>query len=609
MKQLLYSVNNEMELKDALNKVRSEADTMKPHSILLRYFCGETADDRIAEAVIRLSKELVPEAEIVGISTGGEIAEADIQKPCVLLSALLFEKSAASVMIFTDIYSREEEAAEELYNSVCDMEEVKGVEILMSGPWIDASKILPKMKSCEEGIQFFGGYAAAHNGDYEDRFILTKDGVIKGAMAVTLFSGKDLHIQAGRTSGWRPIGQTFKITRADDRRLYTVNDIAAYDLYYQFLKFPDEYSFRDYAMEFPLIVTRGKMKLVRHPLDKYPDNSIQLDGPIKTGDTICFSYGAPLEIIKSINKRCRQITEFEPEAVLIYSCIGRRAFWGNLMGWEMSPFQKIAETGGACFDGEFMRNNVTGRVIEHRMTLVSVGVREGDKAGLEIPEIEVDDEMMKKKMSLVYRMSTLIESMVGELQKTNAQLSNMNQQLAAANEKLHRIAITDGLTGLYNRREIEARIKAAIDKAKEEHKKAALVMLDIDFFKKINDTYGHDTGDLVLKQVSAILKSKADEELGQSAGRWGGEEFFLVLPDEDLEEALEVAEKIRIAVEHHYFPEAGHLTVSLGVTCADADSDYQTVYLKVDQALYDAKHEGRNCVIGLDENKEEVTPD
>ena len=433
--------------------------------------------------------------------------------------------------------------------------------------------------------------------DLDQQGDLAVDGVLRGAVAAVLYMGSELTIETGRDNGWTPLSSTLRVTKAEGRRLYTVNGVPAYDLYDRFLRFPEKASFRDYTMEFPLMLRRGKMKLLRHPQEVFDDSSILLDGRVAEGDAICISYGAPLPIIRRINARCEKLRAFEPEAVLLYSCQGRRRYWGDLFGWEIEPFQKLAETGGACLDGQIMRNNQTGRVIEHRLTLLSIGMREGERTGRSIPEIAVDDEILIGRMSLMHRMSTLIESMVGELQKNNDALMQMNERLARANEELHRIAVTDELTGLYNRREIERRIKEALERTKDDHRRIALVMLDIDFFKKVNDTYGHDVGDLALKEISAILKTSADEAQGEAAGRWGGEEFFLLLPEKDLNDALALAERIRQTVERHDFPEAKHLTVSMGVTCASADSNYQAIFIRADQALYEAKTGGRNRVV------------
>ena len=468
MKQLLFNISNEEALNGALGEIRSQSELLQCETVLLHAYCGNGCErawgdaDSLCESILRQVDALLPGALFVGLSSDGEILRAGLVERSVLLSAQLFKSSWARVLSFENIASRERQVGEQLLEEVESHGDLQGVEILFAGSDFDCSLIYESLNKSRVDLPFFGGYAVWHGSIAQRPFLLTERGASYSSMVAILYGGKVLHVNPGRTTGWKPLGTTFRVTKARGRRLYAVNGIPAYDLYDRFLKFPEEESFRNYAKEFPLMLRKGKMKLLRHPLVKYDDSSILLDGSVAEGDEICLSYGAPLEIIRKMNARCEKIRTFEPEAILLYSCQGRKNYWGDLINWEIEPFQKVAETGGACLDGQIMRNNQTGRVIEHRLTLLSIAMREGDVVGREIPPIEVDDEIILGKMSLVHRMSTLVESMVDELQRTNDALVGMNEQLARVNGELHRIAVTDELTGLYNRREIERRGKDAL---------------------------------------------------------------------------------------------------------------------------------------------------
>ena len=120
---------------------------------------------------------------------------------------------------------------------------------------------------------------------------------------------------------------------------------------------------------------------------------------------------------------------------------------------------------------------------------------------------------------------------------------------------------------------------------------------EIDNFKKVNDTYGHREGDIVLKQLADILRNITTEVVPDGkAGRWGGEEFMVLLPSSDEAKAIEVAEKIRLDFLNIEFPKAKHQTISLGVTQLIPGEDSDTGAMRADDALYDAKHLGKNCV-------------
>ena len=562
----------------------------------MHLYCG-IPDQEFACRVAVAIKKALPEAQIVGAASNGEICEGKLSETCVLASVFFFETSSVKIIHFRHIYSREKEAGLELLSLIDSTPDLKAVELLLPGG-LDSSVLFDCLKQCRDSeLPFFGGYPMGHDVSKDAAFLVTEDGCSTDTLTAILYSGKDLHVDTGRTTGWKPLGRPFKVTEASGNVLVSLDGVPAYEVYDKYLQFPENESFTEYAMEFPLIIKRGKMELLRHPKERYADNSILLDGNVREGMDICLSYGAPKRIIEKINLRCEKIRDFKPDAILLYSCHGRKSYWGDFIDWEMEPFQKIAPTAGLCSGGQIMRNFQSGRILEHRLTLVSVAFREGEADDREIPDISVDNAILKGRTSLINRMSKLVESAVGELQRTNDRLTDMNLRLQEANEELRRVAVTDALTGLYNRGEIERRIRRSLEFTRTNQKKVSLIMLDIDFFKKVNDSFGHDAGDYVLKEVSAILARNTDQNRGEAAGRWGGEEFFILLPERSLEGATQLAEAIRETVDSHAFEVVGHLTVSMGVINADALDDYQGIYTRVDGALYEAKRGGRNRVV------------
>jgi len=122
------------------------------------------------------------------------------------------------------------------------------------------------------------------------------------------------------------------------------------------------------------------------------------------------------------------------------------------------------------------------------------------------------------------------------------------------------------------------------------------VILDLDHFKEINDSYGHPVGDLMLKEIAKILKNNI--RASDSAARWGGEEFLIILPQTNFPNAMAAAEKIRADMDQAQFPVAGHMTCSFGVASVRKDDDQDKLLNPADEALYEAKKNGRNRVIG-----------
>lgn len=153
------------------------------------------------------------------------------------------------------------------------------------------------------------------------------------------------------------------------------------------------------------------------------------------------------------------------------------------------------------------------------------------------------------------------------------------------------LATTDGLTGLKNRRQLDADLEAQLDRGSAP---TALLMVDVDHFKVFNDTYGHATGDEVLKQVADTVSASTREY--DISYRYGGEEFCVLLPNAYILDAVRVAERIRDAVEVIDLPISANVTVSVGVACGSA-GEVMDVADEADQALLAAKAQGRNCVV------------
>jgi len=156
-------------------------------------------------------------------------------------------------------------------------------------------------------------------------------------------------------------------------------------------------------------------------------------------------------------------------------------------------------------------------------------------------------------------------------------------------------AFTDHLTGLANRRRFERQLEREVARTHRYGRPFCLLMLDIDHFKQVNDTHGHEAGDEALRRLAIALQ--AGTRGIDTVARIGGEEFALVLPETDAARGLEVAERLRQEIKEAEIPEAGHITVSIGLAeCTDAYGDARELFSAADAALYEAKRLGRDRV-------------
>ncbi|SEH79370.1 diguanylate cyclase (GGDEF) domain-containing protein [Ruminococcus flavefaciens] len=168
-------------------------------------------------------------------------------------------------------------------------------------------------------------------------------------------------------------------------------------------------------------------------------------------------------------------------------------------------------------------------------------------------------------------------------------------ELMSTLKKYEELASKDTLTSVYNHGRIETEIRNAIESKKRKQQNTSIMMIDIDYFKSVNDRFGHSVGDATLVRfvntILDIIKAR-----GAVLGRWGGEEFVVVLYDADAENSFNFAEKLRNQVAETDFENVGHITCSIGITQIDINDDFGNAFDRMDKAVYEAKSAGRNCV-------------
>ena len=234
---------------------------------------------------------------------------------------------------------------------------------------------------------------------------------------------------------------------------------------------------------------------------------------------------------------------------------------------------------------------------------------------------------MKKVLSLILALSmvmmTLVITTVGviaassnidKLTQTDIEyLCRLSSQASVTTQRANsyaqalKYATLDALTGLNNRRQFEIRLKQEVANAARNKKTLCCIMLDIDYFKKVNDTWGHSAGDCILKNVAKVVANELREY--DIASRYGGEEFCILLPDTKLREATFVAQRLRFAVENTDEVLGGDtlkVTISVGVSEFEISQAKtpQKLHQNADIALYEAKKRGRNRVVVYDSSLE-----
>ncbi|MCH5258515.1 MAG: GGDEF domain-containing protein [Lachnospiraceae bacterium] len=588
MKQFQITYNNDETFIKKLEEINEWCSNNPSYTTVFRIYSQDMNLDHIRH-ICDILDDRMPDALYLGCTANANILDGALADAEIILTCTVFEYESTKAEILQFPFLEE--------NVKEDVSQLK--EFCIANPWVNSvemhatimdmsmKEFCDEMTTLPKDIQVFGGGAFNPNMDDETAAVFSKgNGFLEHGIVFLLLGGSDFHAYSTFIAGWKPLKRRFKITKADREILYELDGKPAFDVYQRFLNIEKNDKFFSNTLEFPLFLEHGDVDILRCPLAVNDDDSLVMSSDVQEDAIVRLAYGDPATILSSIRRDGQNIANFQPEVIQTFSCAARRAFWGDEnISDETVVFSSIAPTAGFYTHGEFLRKD--GDMLNFNVTLVIAAMREGDPKSNE--RVNIDDTQFDNpdKIPIIWRFVSFIEA-------STAELEEMNKRLALT-------SITDGLTRLYNRAEIERKIRSTLNKRTQNgtDNDISLIMLDLDNFKKVNDIYGHKEGDNVIKGLSDVLRKTANDVDSHFLGRWGGEEFMVLLSNSNAEEAAILAEKIRSTFASISYETAGCQTVSIGVTQARDDEDADTLYNRVDKALYTAKANGKNQVVKI----------
>ena len=581
MKQFRIAYESKKEFVKELKKFRQE---WKNTSQIVFQIFSEIIDEAAIMEAGRAVEQVFPGYTWFGGSTCGNLADCQLYSDITVV-ATVFEKETSKFKTFQ--YDTHELSMEQITQKITDEAEanpwVKAIELYITIPEGSTTKLSEGLSGINPDVHIFGGVAGNDDITSDVSYVYSNAGEISTHSILAVFyGGEDFYVDSIKVTGWKPLGRKFRITKSEGTLLQELDGIPAYDVYNKYLDINNDENFFYNTLEFPLLYEYNGITILRVPMASNPDRSISVSADIETGSTVRITYGDPKTIFESVATDSKRIKAFRPDVLHFVSCVARRTFWtSDEPTHELEPFKTIAPSVGFYSLGEFLRAD--DYLSYHNVTLVIAAMREGEADTSEEQDTSENDTSLSK-VPLVSRLATFISA-------TSLELEEMNQKLQSA-------AITDGMTGLYNRAETQRRIEQNLENINNSH--FSLIMMDIDNFKLVNDTYGHQIGDEVLIALANILLGEQRRVYGKiSAGRWGGEEFMLVLSNTDISTASLIADLIRHCFENTSFPTIRSQTISVGVTQANSKDTLDSLCTRVDTALYRAKKSGKNRVVVL----------
>lgn len=580
LKQFQFNYVNDTSFVRELRKLAQWRKNIITSAVLFQIY-SQTVDKEKLDAVCSLIRQELPDALYMGCSTNGNILNGEFSEYDIAVTCTVCEYPDTKMTLKQFVLTPETEVSvtDEVIEYVNSNPWIKAVEMLVVIRGLSMTGFCDRLDKLRDDVRVFGGGAFVPDfGDNACAFSSDKGYMDRGVVFLFL-GGSDLHIDNTYITGWKPLGRELNVTRAKGIYLNELDGKPAFDTYYRYLNINNDEHFFTNTLEFPFVYDHNGISILRAPIASLPDGSLEMTADIEENVKARIAYGDPWTILASVRNGAEGMRCFQPEVIHVFSCAARRTFWGkDEVSKETAPFQTLAPTSGFYTSGEFLRSE--GHVNQHNVTLVIAAMREGDLVGEYNDNFEMKEENFSGKVSMINRLATFIEAATEELEEANAKLAKM--------------AVTDALTGLYNRGEIQRQISSGIKKGNT----VSLVMLDLDDFKSVNDTYGHKEGDNVIRGISSLMTDTlAAMSVNGRAGRWGGEEFMILLEDEDSDKAIQIAEKIREDFSKTEFPACGRRTVSIGVTKALGGESADAAVLRADNALYEAKGSGKNKVV------------
>jgi c-di-GMP phosphodiesterase len=543
--------------------------------LLIQIFTSKN-DLKFISRLTRFFSIHFPLATLIGATTDGEIKNGYVSSSKTVISFSVFESVTLRSYI-SDTFDSYHQAGRDLGTAVIQ-EDTKAIIAFIDGLRGNGETFLRGIHTVHPNITVSGGLAG-DNATFTKTYVFTKESIFKEGVVGVSLNSSSLNVFTDYSFNWLPIGKTLTVTHAQDNRVYTIDGKSAVETYNYYLGQEIGGQLPYIGIEFPLILERDGLVIARATIAQENDGSLIFAGNLKNGDKVRFGYGDADVILSETQKHLDRFRDIPVESIFIYSCMARRRFIPKEIEQETLVYNKIAPTAGFFTYGEFF----THELLNQSMTILALSESSHSIKPL------ITSHHTEHKSTTIRALSHLVSVSVHELE--------------SAHEELKTLSITDPLTQLYNRRYFTDAASTLFTLSLRHKKALSLIMIDIDNFKTINDTFGHTIGDYVIVHLARLLQTfhrKSD-----FACRYGGEEFVILLPETDLMSALNVAQEFREKIESCTISfeqdQTVTFTVSQGVSQIDhaQDTSIENILNRADKALYIAKNSGRNRVVSL----------
>lgn len=399
-------------------------------SVLVQIFASRCDTDWIRHLTTAI-RNFSPKWVIVGVTTDGGILDGRVITNETVISFSIFVSSLIMPVMQKIQPGTEIEAAESFLKKLEPVvSRTKGVLLFATTFSVDCSLLLQQIYNRFPGLPLFGGGAADYS-SLNRTLVFSDDQMFDSGLAAIVFIGEELHLTRKTYLGWRPVGKTMTVTKTDGFIIREIDGKPAFEIYEKYLGIKHGDNFYTDAIEFPLLLKRGKHTLARVPVFSGDDGSISLVADIKEGEKLQLGYGQIDMILENANKLRSEIAEFAPQAIFFYSCAVRRAFMQEEVELELLPLQKTALSAGFFTAGEFCDLGDQSPLMNS--TIVVAALREGEPeikpVETIIPETANPDPYQRRHTHILSRFQHLVDTIANELTETNKDLKKQTDEI------------------------------------------------------------------------------------------------------------------------------------------------------------------------------------